>query len=185
MTGRIDPGFLLRQLAGPVTPTAGGAGAAGQATRAAGEERPFATLLAQAQRGVLRTDRPVLEDVSTTADAQEPLDEPQLQRVGAAADLLESTGATRALLMLDGRPLVLDVQERTITQELAPGRPMAVDAAISVASASDEPHGPADPRQVMPPPGFENNAPAARPLHEGAAASGPGAPTLASVAAHD
>jgi len=69
----------------------------------------FTSLLRRARRGELRTGR----RVSASRALQTTLTDEQLDRLSAAADAAESTGALRALVLLDGAAIAIDVPRRT------------------------------------------------------------------------
>ncbi|MCK4871287.1 MAG: hypothetical protein KAS72_01035 [Phycisphaerales bacterium] len=71
---------------------------------------PFADLLALAAQGKITSDLPV--DVSPMLDLE--LSEADAQRVAWAVDQAEAAGATRALVLLDGEGLLVDVPARRI-----------------------------------------------------------------------
>lgn len=86
------------------------------------EETSFDDLLALARAGSLRSDEPV-----EIADPGLHVDRATLERVGVAVDVLAARSVRRALVVADGRPLVIDVATRTIERELdAQGSPNAV-----------------------------------------------------------
>jgi hypothetical protein len=122
-----DPAILLARLEPAVRPAA-----AADAAAAAGgpfETRTFSALLADAARGRLPTGRPV----RVACDPQAELCAADLLRLSAAADLAEASGARRALLLLDGRGLVLDVASRQVHGELTAAAPWTrIDAAVLV-----------------------------------------------------
>jgi hypothetical protein len=129
----IDPNILLRQLEPAIRPAYAGA----PSTRPAAplEHQPFDELLAKASKGLIASGRPV----SARFAAGEPFTGQQLARLSAAADLAEAAGAARALLLMDGRGLVLDVPTRTLAAELsadAASRVTGLDAAVFVAGDS-------------------------------------------------
>jgi hypothetical protein len=103
------------------------------------EAQSFDELLAQASKGKMASGR----DVDVSFDAQPPLDSTQLKRLQKAADQAEAAGAKQALMMIDGRNFVLDVENRTLTAELSPRSPMQmvnIDTAIFVTD-DDQTHG--------------------------------------------
>ncbi|MCL4741890.1 MAG: hypothetical protein KJZ54_06755 [Phycisphaerales bacterium] len=83
-------------------------GAVGEPTRAGGE---FAALLARAQAGEVRTGL----EVTVARGAGVQLSPEQLERLADAADRAHAEGASRALVLIDGLALELDVLGRTIT----------------------------------------------------------------------
>lgn len=133
MTGK--PFQLLRRLEPPVRPTYAG----DTARRVTGpiEEQSFDQMLALVADGSVRSERPVVLAFSP----DEELTEEQFARLGAAADVADAHGAERALLLLDGRGLVLDVRDRTLAMELAndgDARLVAIDAAVFVPDGDAE-----------------------------------------------
>lgn len=96
----------------------------------------FEELLEQARGGAITTDATVKIakglDIKLTPD--------QLRRASAAADVAEANGASRAMILLDGRAYRMDVSTRTIIGEAQSARAPAmsdVDAVVA-APASDE-----------------------------------------------
>lgn len=95
------------------------------------ESRGFEDLLAQALNGTVRSER----DVRCACELQPPLDSSQLARLSAAADRAEAMGATRALMMIDGRGLEVDIAARAVMSELRAGdagQLLHIDAAMVV-----------------------------------------------------
>jgi hypothetical protein len=138
-----DPTFLLKQLEPAVRPAYFGTPAAKPAAPL--EHQPFDELLASAKAGRLSSGRAV----SATHEG-EPLTAEQLERLGIAADKAEISGAERALLLIDGRALVLDVPTRTISAELsASSAAQKLDTALYVPTEAEQ----ADTRPVGPPGG--------------------------------
>ena len=132
----VDPLQLLRKLEPPVRPPHAPAARGTGATPL--EHRSFDDLLSLVSRGGVQSDRPVAVagDVSLTAE----LDSGQLDRLAAAADLAEASGVRRAVMLLDGRGLIVDVADRRVSDELTPGRDRPVtdiDAAVYVAGDDD------------------------------------------------
>jgi hypothetical protein len=113
------------------------------------ESQSFEQLLGRARAGAIHSGR----QVQVAAELQPPLDAAQLERLSDAADQAEAIGATRALLLLDGRALVLDVANRTIVSELNDATAVpGIDAAVRVGAMATEPpalHPP--PKGVLPP----------------------------------
>ncbi len=122
-----DPTILLKHLEPPISP-AYAHGAVGR-PRLPIEHTPFDQLLAQARQGSVLSGRRI-----EVAFAMSPaLDETQMTRLGTAADLAEASGARRALMLVDGRGLVLEVSDRSLQAELAAATPVAgIDAAVYV-----------------------------------------------------
>ncbi len=124
---------LLRQLEPAVRP--GQARTPTNRGSAAIEHQSFDQLMAQAARGEMESGR-------TTRLAFEPgeeLDEQQIQRLSAAADRAEAAGARRALMMMDGRGFIMDVDQRTLTAELSfdSAINVGVDAAVFVPTGDE------------------------------------------------
>lgn len=91
----------------------------------------FASLLQQARAGMISSGR----EVRIPPNAGVNLSADQLTRLAAAADRAEAEGATRALVLIDGMALRLDVTMREITgvADLSQaGVVTGVDAVISV-----------------------------------------------------
>ena len=131
----IDPIQLLRKLEPAVRPP-GVPGAAG-AGRAPFEAQSFDELLSIVSTGSLRSGRPVTVDPDAKIDT---LDAAQLDRLANAADAAEASGSRRAVLLVDGRGLVLDVAARTLSAEVGPEPIVGIDAAVYVAPDEDESH---------------------------------------------
>lgn len=108
------------------------------------EGADFASLLKRAGEGGLASGREVTIDeragVQLTPD--------QLARIGAAADTAEAQGATRAVVLIDGMALRLDVTLREVTgsADLSGGGVLTgLDSLVSV-----PPVGGAEAAQVVP-----------------------------------
>jgi len=133
----IDPIQLLKKLEPAVRPASAPSTAGGP--EAPLEQRSFDDLLSLVSTGSLHSGRPVT--VAGSAGLKESLDGSQLDRLTAAADIAEAAGARQAVMLLDGRGLVLDVAARRLTAEVGPdpARPlMNIDAAVYVAGDDDE-----------------------------------------------
>ncbi len=140
----IDPIQLLNRL-DPARRTSSGRAPVGP--RPVFEERTFDDLLLLATSGRVTSDRPV--DLGYEPD--EAFTDEQLARLAAAADAASSAGATTALLLIDGRGVVLDVAGRRLDSELsgrATDEVVALDAAVYVRGPDDE-----GPETALPPPG--------------------------------
>lgn len=76
------------------------------------DEAGFRALIASAQQDHQRTNRPVTvaHDIALTAEQQ--------SRLERAADAALAHDAHTALVLLDGRPLRLDVQSREVSEEI-------------------------------------------------------------------
>jgi hypothetical protein len=123
----------LMQLLGPSGTQ--GVSAAGGATlnpaQVAGAD--FTSLLQQARTGGMSSGRAVT--VSSASGVKLSLD--QLQRVADAADRAEAQGATRALVLIDGMALRVDLTARQVTNAVdlsKPGVTTGIDSIVSVPS---------------------------------------------------
>jgi hypothetical protein len=102
----------------------------------AGEGTEFRSLLERAQRGEVSSGLPV----TIAPGAAVTLSENQLTRLGDAADRAEAQGASRALVLIDGLALRLDVGVREVTgaAEIKADTVLTgIDAVISVGSGGD------------------------------------------------
>lgn len=77
----------------------------------------FGELLGKARSGSISSGLPV----KVAPGVELPLNSEQLTRIAAAADRAEASGASRALVVIDGLQLRLDVGVRTITGYAQPG----------------------------------------------------------------
>jgi len=120
---------LLSRLAGAVRPS-GVPDRAGPAV-APIEGRSFKDLLAQAGSGAIHSGLPVT--VSKASGVS--LTNEQLGRLQVAADAADAAGASRALVLIDGVALEMDVQSRTILSKIdasKPGVRAGFDAVLTV-----------------------------------------------------
>jgi hypothetical protein len=95
------------------------------------EGRSFKELLAQASTGEIASGIPV----KVSASSGVKLTSEQLTRLQSAADAADAQGATKAVVLIDGVALGLDVQSRTIVSQLdlsKPGVHAGFDAVLSV-----------------------------------------------------
>jgi len=174
--GPIDPKALLRKLlpAGAPSRTTG--------PRPSIETSGFEELLLLASSGEIGSGRPV--QVPPSAGVDPPLDDAQIERLGAAADRAEAAGSRRSLVLLDGRGLVLDVAGRRVEHELrfdAPDGGLAggVDTAVlappreSDAANAVAPLFARSAREVLKPPGALMPPAAARSVLDALARRGP------------
>lgn len=154
---------LLRRLAPALRPVAGVAASHGALGGA-----DFGGLLERAQRGALRSDRPLDASGLTL-----PLDAEAIERLGGALDFLETCGVRRAILLYGGRGLVADVPSRRFEADVAaqePPNPIEVEVALRVATP-EEP-APGESRRPLGPPAVGIASPslleilAARDSHE-------------------
>ena len=134
----IDPSHLLKKLEPAVRPA--GAPGARHVPQAPLEQQSFDELLQLVSTGSISSGRPV--SLGASLPDEEELDEAALRRLAAAADLAEASGARRAVMLLDGRGLVMDVASRAVIAELsanASHRLVDIDAAVYVAGDDDAP----------------------------------------------
>lgn len=103
---------LLRQLEPAVRPVQQ-PHSGGVAAQVGGADS-FANLLNAAQAGHVQSGR----QIAASVELDPPLEASQFERLAAAADQAEAAGAKTALMLIDGRALVLDVAKRSITGEL-------------------------------------------------------------------
>jgi hypothetical protein len=103
----IDSASLLRALGSGVRPV--GAEPSGQARLIEGPS--FQDMLASATSGGVSSGLPIRVARSAAVD----LTASQLTRLSAAADRAEAAGASRALVLIDGMVLQMDVGLRTVT----------------------------------------------------------------------
>jgi hypothetical protein len=126
----IDPLHLLHRLNPGVRPVA-------DRRRTPVERAGFSSLLTVVLDGEVRSDEPVnVDDLPQRGE----LSDEHLARLSAAGDLAESHGFARALMLIDGRALIMDVDGRRITEEAHGGpndRAIDVDGAVYVAPAED------------------------------------------------
>ena len=101
------------------------------------EGASFKDLLGRLENGTLRASEPI----RLGAESKIELSRDQLERLGDAAATLESSGAQRAVIMLDGMAIEYDVQSRTVIGEIDLENGDAVtgiDALIHARPAGDE-----------------------------------------------
>jgi len=104
----------------------------------------FAELLAKAGQGEITSGLPV----TIARNAGVELSAEQLARVGVAADRAQAAGADRAIVLIDGAALKLDVATRTISgpADLAPGAVHGdIDALVVAAGPATAAAGPVPP----------------------------------------
>jgi len=125
----LNSAQLLKQLEPAVRPALAPASSARQ--NAALETQSFERLLSLASQGAIHSGR----QIDVQCEAVPPLAASQLERLAAAADQAQAAGAKHALMLIDGRGFVLDVQNRALTAELSndPASRLAnIDAAMFV-----------------------------------------------------
>lgn len=76
-----------------------------------GQSGDFTDALARAEAGTLASNAPI--QIAKGLDLK--LSQSQLSRLSGVADRAEAMGAARAIVLIDGRALTLDVGTRTIT----------------------------------------------------------------------
>lgn len=134
MSNGVD---LLRSLGsgvnGPDRVASNGAAPSGSG----GIGQDFAAMLEQARGGTLETGLPV----HIAKDANVELSEEQLARMGPVLDRLHASGASHALIAIDGRLVKVDVITRQVRGEFDPGagtQEDGIDAVASVPTAHPE-----------------------------------------------
>lgn len=100
-----DPIQLLRSLA------LGSRGAPQAQQAQSADSTDFAELLRQAQAGEISSKLPVTID----PDVDVEISDEDLAKLSLAADKAEASGLRTALVIADGKRLILDVQQRRIT----------------------------------------------------------------------
>ncbi len=141
----IHPTQLLKRLEPPVRPVS--ADDTGDPIPLPTELQSFDQLMTLVARGDITSNRPVTVD----AHIDPPLEEAQKTRLAVAADVAQHNGSKHAVLMLDGRALILDVAQRLIHDELSgrtPGGHSSVDAAVYVADEDEEIYGVSPPKNA-------------------------------------
>lgn len=142
---RTDPFHMLKRLDPPVRPVS-----SGRSPNAPLESRGFDELLTLVARGEAHSELPVSSELT----GEHALSEAEQARLGEAADLAEAAGFATALVLLDGRSLVLDVAARRVMDDLADAtsRTIALDGAVRIVTEEDTSIGPRDPRAALMPP---------------------------------
>jgi hypothetical protein len=131
-----DPASLLRALGSGIRP-AGLDASRSQAASGLVEGASFQQMLREASDGQVSSDRPIRVSRHAGVD----LTPSQLNRLAAAADRAEAAGATKALVMIDGMVLQMDVGLRTITGKADTNATKVlsgVDAVLTVAPEAGE-----------------------------------------------
>lgn len=147
---------LLGSLASGIV--SGGGTAKGQPAQNSAAD--FAKLLAQAKDGQLASNQPV----SVSPRSKLDLSPDQMQRLSVAADRAQAAGLHTALVMLDGKPLVMDVQSRQVLEAFDANAREAstVDGVVAAPSAQDAAQPEASTGIVPLPGGVPNNLSLAR-----------------------
>src|SRR6267142_1940354 len=108
----IDSTQLLKRLNPAVRP--GMAGPSNSSAHKPIEQQSFDQLLRLASRGSICSGR----QIEVGCELQPPLEAGQLERLASAADQAQAEGSSKALMLVDGRALILDVASRRIEAEL-------------------------------------------------------------------
>ena len=141
----VDASQLLRQLEPAVRP--GTAPARLGKPQATLESQSFNELLSLASKGSVHSGR----QVDCSCDVNEPLESDQIDRLSAAADRAEASGAQKALMLIDGRGFIMNVAQRSIEAELSVEHQTSifknVDTAIYVPAEGETP------QSILGPPG--------------------------------
>lgn len=127
-------GHLLKRLEPSIRPAYAGEGT--RRPQAPLESRSFDQLLALVSDGTVRSDR----SLTLEFEPQDELTEEQMARLASAADVAEASGSTRALLLIDGRGMVLDVSQRQLQAELSEDHTSQlakIDSAVYVADGEE------------------------------------------------
>ena len=146
----LDPSQLLRQLEPAVRPSFGAPSVA--PARPGLADQSFQQLLTLASRGEIESGR----QVQLAFEPNQSLDDEQLARLSTAADRAEASGAKRAMMLIDGRGFLLDVEQRTLNAELSAGAESrfadGLDAAVYVLGPDDQETEPLRPPAAQMPP---------------------------------
>ena len=124
-------GSMIRPGGASAVPTAG-------ASSPIGPDGDFANALARAESGDLTSNAPI--KIAKGLDLK--LSEGQLARLSGVADRAEAQGAGRAIVLIDGQALTLDVASRTITGRADINSTQihaGTDAVITVAPENSQP----------------------------------------------
>jgi len=120
----VDPAQLLRRLEPAVRP--GSIGRRHDPQRPI-EQQDFDQLLTMVARGNVSSGRHVRCDCAL----DDPLTDERLERLASAADQAEAAGSDRAVMIIDGRAMVMDVPQRVIETEISARASANNDAAGS------------------------------------------------------
>ncbi len=146
----LDPSQLLRQLEPAVRPVFGPGSVA--PTRPGLADQSFQQLLTLASQGAIESGR----QVQLAFEPIQTLDDEQIARLSTAADRAEASGAKRAMMLIDGRGFLLDVEQRALIAELSGGADSryanGLDAAVYVPSPDDQETEPLRPPVAQMPP---------------------------------
>ncbi len=105
----IPPSILLNLLSSGVRAVSGVAPSRAPSPGAS----DFSSMLGKARAGELSTGLPV----TIARNAAIELSDDQLSRLAQAADRAESAGARRALVLMDGRAIEIDIATRQVSRE--------------------------------------------------------------------
>jgi hypothetical protein len=111
----------------------------------------FEQLLRDAQGGEISSGLPV----RVSSQAGVSLSPTQLARLSDAADRAEAAGAARALVMIDGMALTMDVGLRTITGQADASSTKVLNGIDTVVTVANE-SGPIPGQAPLPGPGAQN-----------------------------
>ena len=145
----VDSQILLKRLEPVVRPT----GVVRTQPVRPMEQADFDELLARAGRGELASGRRIDDSVLV-----EPLDPEFTERMGRVADAAEAAGFERVLVVVDERPLLLDISDRKLERELNVAEDEQlhrVDAAVRLIGEEERQQhapGPEGPRNTQVPP---------------------------------
>lgn len=126
---------LLDRLAGAGGPISGSIGSG----PCAASPIDFGAMLLSARAGEVSTGLPV----TIARDSGVELTDDQLERLAHAADRAQSAGSTRALVLLDGRAIEIDVAVRQVVREHGPGEGVIVRGIDAVVDLDGRLTGPA------------------------------------------
>jgi len=135
---------LLGALGSTVRRAGDAAANAPASVRGSIDSAGFGALLERARGGGLSSGKPVAIDPALGVE----LSRAQLDRLAAAADRAQASGAERAAVVIDGSVYELDVRGRKITGEIRPGPGevmTGIDALVRI-GGEDEPERPSPER---------------------------------------
>jgi len=128
---KIDPSKLLKRLEPAVRPVGGASAPQG---RRPIEQQGFDELLTLVSTGAVRSEQPI----HVPEHLADSFDDAQRERLGSAADTAEAAGAERALMLIDGRGVTMDIKQRAVTAELKADSNTLVHVDAAVYVAGDE-----------------------------------------------
>jgi hypothetical protein len=152
MSPNIDSSQLLRALGAQIQPQGLGLPASTSAADASQltEGPSFGQMLQQAQGGQVSSGIPI----RVLRQAGVDLNSSQLTRLADAGDRAEAAGASRALVMIDGMVLTMDVPQRTITGKADTSSTKVLNGVDAVVTCAAQPGD--IPNQAAPPTGATN-----------------------------